>query len=232
MTTEIQSKPRILCLHGFRTSGEIFKKQVGKWPESVLGRLDLVFLDGAYPAAGESGVEGYYDPPYYEWFQYSEDLGEYYNFDGCIAYIEDYMVKHGPFDGLMGSSQGAGICAALPGMQLDGVALTEVPKIKFVIVISGGKFGGSERVLGGKYDGLKIGLPKLAANAFSSPLKCPSLHFIGETDFLRATGRELAESFEEPIFLHHPEGHTIPRLDERGLKTMLSFIDKIETIEK
>ena len=72
MGTEIQSKPRILCLHGFRTSGEIFKKEVGKWPESVLGRLDLVFLDGAYPAAGESGVEGYYDPPYYEWFQFSE----------------------------------------------------------------------------------------------------------------------------------------------------------------
>jgi hypothetical protein len=52
--------------------------------------------------------------------------------------------------------------------QLQGVALTKVPKIKFVIIISGAKFGGS-----------KYGAPKLAANALSSPIKCPSLHFIG-----------------------------------------------------
>jgi hypothetical protein len=48
------------------------------------------------------------------------------------------------------------------------VALTKVPKIKFVIIISGAMFGGS-----------KYGAPKLAANAFSSSIKCPSLHFIG-----------------------------------------------------
>jgi len=76
-------------------------------------------------------------------------------------------------------------------MQLDGVALTKVPKIKFVIVISGGKFGGSERFLGGKYDGLKLGLPKLAANAFSSPLKCPSLHFIGTSSIFVFSVTEL-----------------------------------------
>lgn len=56
----------------------------------------------------------------------------------------------------------------MPGMQLDGVALTKVPKIKCVIIMSGAKFGGSN-----------FGSPKLAANAFSSPLKCPSLHIIG-----------------------------------------------------
>lgn len=69
MENQLQNKPRILCLHGFRTSAEILKKLVGKWPETVLGNLDLVFLDAPFPAQGKSDVEGLFDPPYYEWFQ-------------------------------------------------------------------------------------------------------------------------------------------------------------------
>ncbi|VVA16246.1 PREDICTED: esterase [Prunus dulcis] len=98
-------KPRFLCLHGFRTSGEIMKKQVGKWPESVLQKLDLVYLDGPFPALGKSDVEGIFDPPYYEWFQFNKEFSEYTNFDKCLEYIEDYIIKQGPFDGLVGFSQ-------------------------------------------------------------------------------------------------------------------------------
>jgi hypothetical protein len=69
---EIVRKPRFLCLHGFRTSGEILKKQLGKWPESVLQKFDLVFADGPFPSQGKSDVEGIFDPPYYEWFQFNK----------------------------------------------------------------------------------------------------------------------------------------------------------------
>jgi len=48
------------------------------------------------------------------------------------------------------------------------VALGKVNKIKFLIVISGAKFGGR-----------KYGMPKLAANPYSKQMDCPSLHFIG-----------------------------------------------------
>jgi len=69
MEDQTQRKPRILCLHGFRTSGEILKQLVLRWPESVIQNLDLVFPDGQFPAQGRSDVEGIFDPPYYEWFQ-------------------------------------------------------------------------------------------------------------------------------------------------------------------
>ena len=65
-------KPRFLCLHGFRTSADILQKQVGKWPESVLGQIDLVFADAPFPSHGKSDVEGVFDPPYYEWFQFNK----------------------------------------------------------------------------------------------------------------------------------------------------------------
>lgn len=66
-------KPRFLCLHGFRTSGDIMKKQVvGKWPSHVTSRLDLFFADAPFPAEGKSDVEGIFAPPYFEWFQFSK----------------------------------------------------------------------------------------------------------------------------------------------------------------
>ncbi|KAL4365610.1 hypothetical protein AHAS_Ahas07G0123300 [Arachis hypogaea] len=192
----IIKKPRFLCLHGFRTSAEILKKQVHKWPQSVINELDLVFLDAPFPCQGKSDVEGIFDPPYYEWFQFNKEFTEYTNFDECLQYIEDYMIKHGPFDGLLGFSQGAILSAALPNLQDKGVALTKVPKVKFLIIIGGAKFRS----------------PCVAEKAYSSLIRCPSLHFLGETDFLRQYGSELIECCVEPVVIHHPKGHTIPRL--------------------
>ncbi|KAF7112721.1 hypothetical protein RHSIM_RhsimUnG0200700 [Rhododendron simsii] len=220
---QILKKPRFLCLHGFRTSSKILQKQLQRWPEAVLEKFDLVFIDAPYKAQGRSMVEGFYDPPYYEWFQFTEDYSEVYNFEECVDYIEDFMVKHGPFDGLMGFSQGGILSAALPGMQSDGVAFTKVPKIKYLIIMSGGKLGGT---------GSKFCIPKLAANAFSTPVQCPSLHIIGEADYFKESGIELLDAFVDPLVILHQKGHTIARLDEKGLKTMLSFIEKIEKIEK
>ncbi|KAI8566385.1 hypothetical protein RHMOL_Rhmol02G0036600 [Rhododendron molle] len=223
----ILKKPKLLCLHGYRTSSEILQKQLQKWPESLLGRLDLDFIDAPFPALGKSDVEDLFDPPYYEWFQYNEEYTEYYNFEETIAYIEDYMIKHGPFDGLLGFSQGGIIAASMPGMQSNGVALTTVPKIKYLIIISGGKFGGSTPSSNG-YLG-HIGSPVLCADSFSSPVKCPSLHIIGEKDtFMGLPGTELVESFVDPVVIKHRHGHTVIRPNPTDRATILSFIEKIE----
>ncbi|OVA15257.1 Serine hydrolase FSH [Macleaya cordata] len=157
-------KPRFLCLHGYRTSGEIFKKQVvRRWPDSVLQNMDLVFVDAPFPALGKSDVEGYFDPPYYEWFQFDEAFMEYRNFNECLDYIQDCMLNHGPFDGLMGFSQGAILSAALPGLQAKGLALTKVPKLKHLIIIGGATFLS----------------PIMSEKAYSSGISCRSLHFLG-----------------------------------------------------
>ncbi|KAG5568101.1 hypothetical protein H5410_064885 [Solanum commersonii] len=155
MEKESKRKPRILCLHGYRESAEILRKLILRWPESVTGKLDLVFLDAPFPAKGKSRLEGFFDPPYFEWFRFNKDFTEFYNFKECLEYIEDFMSKHGPFDGILGFSMAAILCTAIPGMQREGVALNKVPKIKFVILTSGAKFGGPS-----------FGVPKLAVNAF------------------------------------------------------------------
>ncbi|XP_073010260.1 uncharacterized protein [Typha latifolia] len=206
-------RPRFLCLHGFRTSGEIMRTQVvGKWPADVTARLDLVFADAPFPAEGKSDVEGIFPPPYYEWFQFDQKFLKYKNFDKCLEYIEELMIRDGPFDGLMGFSQGAILSAALPGLQERGMALTRVPKVKYLVIIGGAKFRS----------------PELAEKAYATKIDCPSLHFLGETDFLREHGEVLVESFVDPFIIRHPKGHTVPRLDDKSLVTMLNFLNTIE----
>ncbi|XP_042404157.1 esterase OVCA2-like [Zingiber officinale] len=209
----VRRRPRFLCLHGFRTSGEIMRTQVmGKWPEEVTARLDLVFLDGSFPAEGKSDVDGIFPPPYYEWFQFDKDFMEYRNLEECFTYIEDLIIEHGPFDGLMGFSQGAILSAALLGLQSRGCALMRVPKLKYLIVIGGAKF-------------LE---PAVAEKSYPAPADCTSLHFLGDTDFLKTHGEALLESFVDPFIIRHPKGHTVPKLDDKSLETMLEFLHKIE----
>ncbi|KAL7230623.1 hypothetical protein ACSBR2_008987 [Camellia fascicularis] len=123
MEYQVGRKPRFLCFHGYRTSGKILERELQQWPEFVREKMDLVFTDAPFPAQGPpippAAAEGNFDPPYYEWFQSNEDFSEYMNFDECIAYIEDCMTRIGPFDGLLGFSQGALLSAALPGMQTE-----------------------------------------------------------------------------------------------------------------
>ncbi|RAL40628.1 hypothetical protein DM860_006698 [Cuscuta australis] len=210
-------KPRFLCLHGFRTSAQILKTQlVGKWDPAVVDKLDLVFLDAPFPCLGKSDVEGIFDPPYYEWFQFNKEFTQYENFYECLEYIEDCMIKEGPFDGLLGFSQGAILSAALPGLQEKGVALTKVPKIKYLIIIGGAKLRDES----------------IAEKAYATPITCPCVHFIGENDFLREPGTQLLRSFVDPLVIRHPKGHTIPRFDEKGLGDMLSFLERIQNMEE
>uniref|UniRef100_A0ACD5V670 Uncharacterized protein n=1 Tax=Avena sativa TaxID=4498 RepID=A0ACD5V670_AVESA len=210
----VARRPRFLCLHGFRTSGEIMRRQVvGKWPAEVTARLDLVFADAPFPAEGKSDVEGIFDPPYYEWFQFDKGFTEYRNLDKCVDYIEDLMIKQGPFDGLMGFSQGSILSAALVGLQQQGLALTRVPNIKYLMIIGGARFRGAI----------------VADKAYAIKIKIPSLHFLGDNDFLKSAGEELIESFVDPFIIRHPKGHTVPRLvDEKSLEVMCHFLDKME----
>nr|VDD05519.1 unnamed protein product [Brassica rapa] len=232
----IVRKPRFLCLHGFRTSAEIMKIQLHKWPKAVIDRLDLVFLDAPFPCQGKSDVDGIFDPPYYEWFQFNEEFIEYENFENCLEYLEDRMIKLGPFDGLIGFSQyiyfayhfsektpyliysfilqGGILSGGLPGLQAKGIALQKVPKIKFIIIIGGAMFRST----------------KVVEDAYSFSIDTPSLHFLGETDFLKPYGIKLIESFKNPVVVHHPKGHIVPRIDEKSLEKVTAFLETIENL--
>ena len=72
---QYEKKPRVLCLHGHATSANIFKKELELgWPQYLLDKLDLVFLDAPFLLQDKVDVHDIFYPPYYEWFQSTEVL--------------------------------------------------------------------------------------------------------------------------------------------------------------
>ncbi|KAI7729316.1 hypothetical protein M8C21_018536 [Ambrosia artemisiifolia] len=210
---ETPKKPRLLCLHGGASNATVFKEELSIWPDYVLDKMDLVFIDGPFPAH----VDGTIVDQRFEW--YAKDDPTFGNFEEGIAYVEDCMVKLGPFDGVLGKSMGAIVAGLLPGLQEHGLYLTNVAKIEHVIVMSGAKLGT-----------ITFPGPKLAETAFSTPINIPSLHTFGENDFAKETASELVEAYVDPLVIYHNGGHEVPKLDEEGLKTMFEFLKKINAI--
>ncbi|CAL9057398.1 unnamed protein product [Musa banksii] len=210
-----EKKMKVLCLHGFRTSGSFLRKQISKWDPSIFHHFHLDFPDGVYPAGGKSDIEGIFPPPYFEWFQFNKEFTEYKNFEECISYLCDYITKNGPFHGLLGFSQGATLSALLIGYQAQGKVLKEHPPIKFLVSISGSKFRD----------------PSICDIAYKDPIKVKSVHFIGEKDWLKLPSEELAAAFDNPLILRHPQGHTVPRLDEAAAKQLSEWTASITRSE-
>lgn len=202
---------KILCLHGFRTSGSFLHKQISKWDPSIFAQFQMEFPDGMFPAGGKSDIEGIFPPPYFEWFQFNKEFTEYTNLEECIAYLCEYITTKGPFDGLLGFSQGATLSALLLGYQAQGKVLKEHPPMKLFVSISGSKFRD----------------PSICDVAYKDPIKVRSVHFIGAKDWLRLPSEDLATAFDNPLIIRHPQGHTVPRLDEAATEQLRSWTTEI-----
>lgn len=67
------------------------------------------------------------------WWVKAED-GSYPEFDATVDYVLDCYKNHGPFDGILGFSQGAGLGLFLAALQEKGDIATD---FKFAISYSG-----------------------------------------------------------------------------------------------
>merc|ERR1712151_258792 len=74
---------------------------------------------------------------FYEWFNASDDdPPEYRRLPETLDYLEQVMAEQGPFDGIVGFSQGGSIAHLVAFLQAAGERFANAPKLKFVIIIS------------------------------------------------------------------------------------------------
>jgi predicted esterase len=160
---------RYLCLHGYRTSGEILRMQTAAF--RAYTQLDCVFVDAPFKARGppDAAITTFYpDTPYFEWYN-KADLDV--SLDESLAYLVRFIQEHGPFDGLLGFSQGAAMATQL----LDLLSSrNQLSSMRYVILIGGVQPPRQTKVL---------------------PLI--SLHIMGLEDGLLPRSRILASSFLE-----------------------------------
>ena len=203
---------RVLCLHGWRTSGDILEFQTGAMQGNT--ELDYEFVTAPHAATGppDDGIATIYAGfPYFEWFL-REDVAAGPGVETAAAEVERAERAKGlaeslellqrvlreaspPFDGVLGFSQGACMAARLAHLSEQGAL--QAPSPRFVILIGG------------------VPPKDLAEEEPRVELRTPSLHIHGTSDPLLPYSQRLLAMFADSprrTLLQHTEGHNIPSI--------------------
>ncbi|XP_028553685.1 rhodanese-like domain-containing protein 6 isoform X2 [Dendrobium catenatum] len=125
-------------------------------------------------------------------------------FELSYSYLQDVVLKNGPFDGILGFSQGAAIAALfLEQQQRSG----QVSGLRFAVLCSG--------------------FSTVSSKSVGGFIKCPSLHIFGDgrgrdRQINCEVSRDLADLFDKnsSVTIEHDMGHIIP--------TRSPYIDQIK----
>lgn len=126
---------RVLGLHGMGTSGQIFKTQTAAFRSklSPTSNLTFEFLDAPYSAAPAPATDVFFASHHLTWWE-SPSVD---HIRRAHAFLDSYLERHGPFDILMGFSQG---CALIGSYLLYHARVTRggAPPFKAAVFICGG----------------------------------------------------------------------------------------------
>lgn len=265
-------KLKILMLHGFTQSGHLFEIKTKTLKKALEKNFPPAPKPGHVPAY-PGGVELHYptapirldyrdipgydvdgattgdEPEAYGWWRRKGD-SEPYTYEGMergLATIAECLSENGPFDGVLGFSQGgaaAGMVASLleqgrreafekaqakGGMRYpdsftsDSGFIEEAvhPPLKFAVSYSG--FGASTNDL---------------YQAFYAPkIVTPMLHFLGTVDTVVSEERSLrlvdacvdGRGNEGGVqrLIYHPGGHFLPSSQKQGVAALVGFIREV-----
>ncbi|MFN3199659.1 MAG: DUF924 family protein [Bradymonadia bacterium] len=186
---------RVLVLHGFRQNGGVLKAKTRKLRKALEGVAELVYVDAPHMCDPET-------PHLRRWWDAQETPVRYAGWSQTLTYLQEVFQRQGPFDGVVGFSQGGAVAALLGALQP-----LEAIQLRFVISIS--SFTPRD--------------PELAP-LMAQPLKLPSMHIYGERDEMVPPERSIALSrcFEHGALATHPGGHFAP--DRWPMDTLQAFI--------
>ncbi|KAF0686291.1 Aste57867_21897 [Aphanomyces stellatus] len=165
--------------------------------------VDFTILDAPCPASGPaySSVTQHFKGPFYEWWNYVEEApGKhvYVGWQNSLAFVQDQVATRGPFDVVLGFSQGAAMATLLTAHYY--ATSRHVPYA--AVVLCCGKL---------PQDGMPVSL-QLQPNRLKFNLPIPSLHILGKRDSRYGWGLKLADSYDagaRHMFLHD-DGHRFP----------------------
>ncbi|XP_034463066.1 esterase OVCA2 [Hippoglossus hippoglossus] len=204
---------RVLCVHGYRQNGGSFREKTGALRKLLKKHVELVYVSAPHSVhqvrseeapekeSGSGPVPGGDEDPRGWWFsdvqarsfsaqqQCEESLG----LNESVTVVREAVKVQGPFDGILGFSQGAAFVAMLCSLQEQ--KLEPEFNFRFAVLVAGFPSACKEH-----------------QKFYSAPLQIPSLHVFGLEDRVIPDNmsRELLPSFQQPQVLTHPGGHFVP----------------------
>eukprot|EP00088_Acartia_fossae_P064024 TRINITY_DN7858_c0_g1_i1.p1 TRINITY_DN7858_c0_g1~~TRINITY_DN7858_c0_g1_i1.p1 ORF type:complete len:399 (+),score=63.91 TRINITY_DN7858_c0_g1_i1:51-1199(+) len=193
---EESRKLKILCLHGYRQSGQAFRTKTGSFRKATGKYADFSFITAPHQV-GEDENGWWFSTPergYNAHHVSTEDWG----FSDSLELIKKTVAEEGPFDGLLAFSQGASLGALLLAKQELGLINLQ---LKFGILVSAfiSRCGDHQEQF-----------EKLVNS--DKKIEVPTLHIYGQTDKVIETemSTELLKYFNNPTTLEHEGGHFVP----------------------
>ncbi|XP_064480897.1 esterase OVCA2-like isoform X2 [Ornithodoros turicata] len=191
---------QVLCLHGYGQNAKVFASKIGAFRKATKSLLDLEFIDApnVLPPRCENGIQEGDRCAW--WYSMSDDTVTCLElshksivFERSINAIREAWISHGPFDGILGFSQGATMVTFVLFLQALGKIQSN---FRFAVMIAGGE----SRSL--YWD--VVCEPSLVT--------IPTLHIIGENDSIvpKEVSCGALQHFSSPSVLFHPGGHYIP----------------------
>jgi len=130
-------------------------------------------------------------------------------YEESLELVVHVITNQGPFDGVLGFSQGAALVSLLCQLQQDNPKLFGHCSFKFAIFVSGFK-----------------SLVKPHKSHYGAAIQLPSFHTIGTADQVipAHSSEELSQHFLSPVNYLHNGGHYIPASIElrEQMRTFLS----------
>eukprot|EP00112_Aurelia_sp_Birch-Aquarium-sp1_P022582 Seg641.5 transcript_id=Seg641.5/GoldUCD/mRNA.D3Y31 product="Esterase OVCA2" protein_id=Seg641.5/GoldUCD/D3Y31 len=220
MATENRRLLKVLVVHGYRQNASSSYEKTGAFRKGLKKFIELVYITAPHKIPDTSNSEedsekrdeyGWWfsaaDPSSFSSLQETEiDLGH----EESIKLIEETFKEKGPFDGILGFSQGATIVAHI-------CALRDQPdspfKFRFAMLCAGFK---SKSPQHDKF--------------YQNRISCPSLHIFGDSDKVIAGERseELSRLFDNPVVLNHAGGHFLPATSKEK-KIYQNFLETFVT---
>mmetsp|Transcript_29398 Transcript_29398/g.47376 ORF Transcript_29398/g.47376 Transcript_29398/m.47376 type:complete len:153 (+) Transcript_29398:10-468(+) len=116
-------------------------------------------------------------------------------FDETLAYLDTVFAQQGPFDGVLGFSQGACVTYVLSALAETGDLPPNI-QFKFAVLISG------FRPRDSRYSSICTRKIKTVR----------TLHVVGKSDDVVDSSRsyEVADNFQDPLIVEHDKGHLVP----------------------
>jgi len=261
-SSAISTQPlKILMLHGYTQSGPLFHAKTKALEKSLqkafpqvklhyptapnrIHKADIPNFGNSKPSNDESKSNGVEDEPdAWGWWRRRDDSSVYLGMDDSFTFIAEVLKSEGPFDGIIGFSQGgaaAGMVASLlePGRQ-EAFAAAEAN--------GGRKYPESFLDDKGSWDGLIHPPLKFAVSysgygagthplykAFYEPkIQTPILNFLGSLDTIVEEKRSLflvdacTDGRKEGRLIYHPGGHFVPSSQGQYVGALIGFIKDI-----
>lgn len=143
-------KLRILAIHGYRQNGEVFRSKTGSFRKMVHKWAQFTYITAPHkvilvdeinedPNIGQSK-----DEEQYGWFFNRDDNtyrgirkgGPAIGFEDSVKLVEDVCEREGPFDGILGFSQGGCFTGLLCDLQQKGCKLKESQFFATLLIFS------------------------------------------------------------------------------------------------